>query len=282
MAARSVVPVMNASWFSERHLRAHPLNVRTLPAAIRIPSRIDGQLLVFPTGTPRLFVHEGARQALERRFTAAHPGPVVLSITDNRHAMISHSQKQNVLRVRLHHMFLGSSPRILDALVRYVVKDDRDASQEIGRFIDLNSQMLARRSRRHIPLHTSGKHHDLLRILDEVNARYFGSTMRPLISWGTRTRPASGGKRKTIRLGSYSPVDRLVRVNPALDRAWVPRYFVAFIVYHELLHHYYPATLGGNRRALHPPEFLERERQFRNYERAIAWEKTHQARLLRA
>jgi hypothetical protein len=33
---------------------------------------------------------------------------------------------------------------------------------------------------------------------------------------------------------------------------------------------------------LHPPEFLEREQEFRKYERAIEWEKRHIARLLRA
>jgi hypothetical protein len=42
-----------------------------------------------------------------------------------------------------------------------------------------------------------------------------------------------------------------------------------------------PATRGGGRRNLHPPEFLERERDFRNFERAIAWEQKHIARLLR-
>src|SRR6478672_2588681 len=39
-----------------------------MAAAIRIPDRVSTQLaLVFPTQSPRLFVHEGARQALERR-----------------------------------------------------------------------------------------------------------------------------------------------------------------------------------------------------------------------
>ena len=43
-------------------------------AAIRIPERIGLQLaLVFPQVSPRLFVHEGARQALERKLTAASP-----------------------------------------------------------------------------------------------------------------------------------------------------------------------------------------------------------------
>src|SRR4028118_2287268 len=56
------------------------------PAAIRIPERVSAQLaLVFPTTSPQLFIHEGARQALERRLKASSPGRlVILSITDNR------------------------------------------------------------------------------------------------------------------------------------------------------------------------------------------------------
>jgi hypothetical protein len=281
MGGARAVPVVSTSWFSKSQLRARPLNVRTLPAALRIPHQLAGSLLVLPGGKPRLFVHEGARQALERKFMAAHPGPVVISITDNRQAMISHSVRRGVLAVRLHHMFLGSPASVLDALVRYVVRDDRQASVAIGRFIDENSPMLARRSRRHLQLHPQGKHHDLLQILDEVNAKYFGGAVRPLITWGKRTKPAAR-KRKTIRLGSYNSVDRLIHVHPALDRAWVPRYFVAFVVYHELLHHHVPTTRGAARRALHSPEFLERERQFRNFDRAVAWEKRHLSRLLRS
>jgi hypothetical protein len=280
MAARAV-PVVSTSWFSDRQLRAHTLNVRTLPAALRIPHRVGGNLLVLPGGAPRLFVHEGARQALERRFMAAHPGPVMLSITDNRQAMISHSVRKGVLSVRLHHMFLGGPANVLDLLVRYVTRDDAQASHELGRFIDYNAPMLARRTRRHLALATQGKHHDLLAILEDINAKYFGNAVRPLITWGKKTRPKDN-KRKTIRLGSYNSVDRLIHVNPALDRAWVPQYFVAFVVYHELLHHHVPTTRGAARRALHSPEFLRREREFRNYDRANDWEKLHLARLLRA
>ena len=67
----------------------------------------------------------------------------------------------------------------------------------------------------------------------------------------------------------------------ALDKTWVPRYFVSYIIYHEMLHHVIPSTHGGNRRMLNPPVFRERERMFRDCERALAWEKAHISRLLR-
>jgi hypothetical protein len=74
----------------------------------------------------------------------------------------------------------------------------------------------------------------------------------------------------------------LIRIHPALDRRWVPRYFLEYVMFHEMLHHLMPHTRGAGRRALHPPEFREREKEFRHYERAMAWERSHLARLLRA
>ena len=255
--------------------------------AIRIPERMSSQLaLVIPQQSPRLFVHEGARQALERKLTSAFPGPVSLSITDNRHAIISHSSRGGVLRARVHHMFLDAPPSVLDALVRYMTRDDREASILVGHYIEANSARLARRARS-IPLVTKGRHHDLLTIFHDVNDRYFDSSINALVTWGVRSvarqnARARGVKRQTIKLGSYNAVDRLIRIHPALDRTWVPRYFLAFIVYHECLHHLIPASRGSGRRLLHPPELVAKEREFRNYERAITWEKKHISRLLRS
>jgi hypothetical protein len=302
MSARSCVPKLDP-WLAPRWSRAiAPLaraGVARTAAAIRVPEKLSAQLaLVFPSASPQLFVHEGARQALERRLKTGSPGrSVVLSITDNRHSIISHSLKGNVLYARIHHMFLDAPPRVLDALVRYVVRDDRDASQVLGHFIEANGAKLARRRPRAIPLHAKGEHHDLLSIFKDLNERYFDGACHALITWGRRATRTRNAPRHTIKLGSYSSLERLIRIHPVLDRAWVPRYFVAYVVYHEMLHHMIPSARGNARqrssnmatargqvarRILHPPEFLERERAFRNYDRAIEWERRHIARLLRA
>lgn len=261
--------------------------------AVRVPESADARVEgAFPTASPRLFVHEGARQALERRLMAALPGPVSLSITDNRHSIISHSWHKGMLRARIHHMFLDAPASIQHALVRYVSYGDRAASLRIGHFIEANGARLAKRSRR-IPLEAHGKHHDLLALFHELNERYFGGSVHALITWGKRSRRPKGSRsrpRATIKLGSYASNERLIRVHPALDRAWVPRYFVAYVVYHEMLHHVVPARSAGRgnrhaplaRRELHPPEFVEREKQFRHYERALRWEAQHIGRLLRS
>jgi hypothetical protein len=250
-------------------------------AAIRIPERVRAQLrLVLPSASPRLFVHEGARQALERKLRGAFPGPVILSITDNRHSIITHRVQRGILHARVHHMFLNAPAHVLDALVRYVTRGDREASAILGDYIDDNGFRLARR-KRNAPLVTHGKHHDLLTLFEDINDRYFDGAVNALITWGKR--PTSKAKRrKTIKLGSYSAVDRLIRVHPALDQKWIPRYFVAYIVYHEMLHHVIPGSRGLGRVNLHPPEFREREKQFRHFDRSMDWEKRHVGRLLRA
>jgi hypothetical protein len=43
-----------------------------------------------------------------------------------------------------------------------------------------------------------------------------------------------------------------------------------------------PAMRVAGRAVLHSAEFLRREREFAHYERAIAWERKHIERLLRA
>jgi hypothetical protein len=280
MVVRSVVPLPLLYAGRTGTARATALARPQVAAAIRIPERAEAQLrLVLPSASPRLFVHEGARQALERKLRAAFAGPMVLSITDNRHSIITHRVQRGTLHVRVHHMFLDAPAPVADALVRYVTRGDRNASATLGDYIDANGVRLARR-KRSTPLVSKGKHHDLLSLFNDVNERYFDGAVHALITWGKRPTLGSG-PRKTIKLGSYSGVDRMIRVHPGLDQHWVPRYFVAYIVYHEMLHHVIPGSRGLGRVNLHPPEFKERERQFRHFERALEWEKRHVGRLLR-
>jgi hypothetical protein len=259
-----------------------PAIPRMASAAVRIPDPRLAQLPLFYTsGGPQIFVHEGARQALERKLELTISGPVQLAVTDNRQRMITQTRERGTLRVRIHMMFLDAPERVQDALVEYVAFGDKAASQIVGAFIEENSHRIRASRAIRGPLRTRGKSHDLREIFDRVNEGYFGGNLNEvLITWGRRS-----GTRKTprtsIKLGSYSAQERLVRIHPVLDRAWVPRYFVSYVVYHELVHHVVPPIRVNGYTQLHPPEFLRRERQFRFYDRSIAWEEAHITRLLR-
>jgi hypothetical protein len=255
---------------------------RMAPAALRIPNPVHApQLaLTFPHSQPQIFVHEGARRTLERRLRSAFPGPVMLAVTDNRHSMVSYARRGGILRARLHMMFLDAPASVQEALVRYIARGDREASQIVGRYIDANGHRIRATRPVLTPLVTKGQHHDLLALFHDVNAKYFDGTVDALVSWG-RASPTRR-RRATIKLGSYSAVERLIRIHPNLDRSWVPRYFLQYILYHEMLHHVIPASRGARRSILHPPDFRRREEQFRHYERAIQWERAHIGRILRS
>ena len=240
-----------------------------------------GALPVVASG-PQILVHEGARQAIERRLEGAFGGAVRLAVTDNRRRMITHHRVKGTLRVRIHLMFLGAPEPVVDALVRFVIGNEREASQLLGRYIDASAHRI--RAAREVagPLRARGRFHDLELSLARVNQRYFGGNVGEVhITWGRRSEPREL-RRVSIKLGSYSAAQRLIRVHPALDRTWVPRYFVEYIIYHELLHHVIPAVQDCGRALFHSPEFVHHEREFRHYERSIAWERKHIGRLLSA
>lgn len=75
------------------------------------------------------------------------------------------------------------------------------------------------------------------------------------------------------RLGSFMPMQNIIKINPILDDVTIPTYFIEYIVYHEMLHAVYPPIYGGGKRYIHHKKFVEMEKQFSEYREAKAWEK---------
>ncbi|MGE0546832.1 MAG: hypothetical protein AB7O24_03855 [Kofleriaceae bacterium] len=224
-----------------------------------------------------------AQDSLERRIRAhLAKGRVTVTLTDNRYTMISVRRvpKERRFEVRLHHMFADADPVITRALARYIADNDADASRVLGEFIDANSGHVRGRSRRAPTqvIFTAGEHYDLREIYDELNAKYFENKIDASITWGARTgRPR---RRNSIKMGSYSVEDRLIRIHRSLDRAFVPRFFVAWIVFHEMLHQVHDIRVRNGRREFHSKQFLADEAQFEHYDRARLWERSHLDALL--
>lgn len=219
-----------------------------------------------------------AQDSLERRIRAhLSKGRVQITLTDNRYTMISVRRvtKEKRYEVRLHHMFADADPVITRALARYIADNDADASRVLGDFIDDNSGHVRGRARRAptTVILTAGEFHDLRAIYDDLNARYFENRIDALITWGAHTgRPR---RRNSIKMGSYSVEDRLIRIHRSLDREFVPRFFVAWIVFHEMLHQVHDIRVKNGRREFHSKEFLADEAQFEQYEEAKSWERRH-------
>jgi predicted metal-dependent hydrolase len=210
------------------------------------------------------------------------PGKTLeLHLTNNHYSMISVRRKTDGYRLRLHRMFVGAEPRVVRALARYVVHNDRRASTLLGEYIEQHQHIIRQQVRRprHIKLRSEGRHHDLSAIFARLNAERFDGQLEARITWG----PVSPRRRRrrSIKMGSFAVEDRVIRIHPALDQPHVPEYFVAWIVFHEMLHGKHEVRRKDGRRRFHTKEFLDEERTFSDYERAHAWEKANLDRLLR-
>jgi len=226
-----------------------------------------------------------AQDSLERRIRAhLSKGRVTVTLTDNRYTMISvrrvSKERERRYEVRLHAMFVDADPVITRALARYIADNDSDASRVLGDFIDQNAGHVRGRARRQPTqvIFTAGEHHDLRGIYDELNARYFGNKIDAAITWGQRCgRPR---RRNSIKMGSYSVEDRLIRIHRSLDRAFVPKFFVSWIVFHEMLHQVHDIRVKNGRREFHSKEFMADEAMFEHYDQAKSWERRHLDALL--
>lgn len=126
-----------------------------------------------------------------------------------------------------------------------------------------------------------GRVYDLAAIRDEVNLRYFGGRLDVAIGWSRVGRPRRRRRRVTLKLGSWWPHLRAVRIHPVLDHETVPRVVVASVVHHELLHADLGTEVRAGRRRLHTAEFRRREREFEGHEEAGRWVRDNLLRLAR-
>jgi hypothetical protein len=194
--------------------------------------------------------------------------PVTVVLTANSTSMLSARMHDGVLRIRLHQIFLHADSIVLNEIASYL-KNKRGAMPHFRCFIRDNKDQLSRKPPKKIVVKTAGKFHDLSGLYDEINKEYFGGMVNAVITWGSRS-PRCAVRKRT--LGSYSERSHRIRINPVLDKKAVPRYYVAFIVYHEMLHAAMGISLKGKRRSIHSREFREREKLYKQYGEARAWE----------
>lgn len=202
---------------------------------------------------------------------------VSLTITNNRSRVVSfliHPDK-NAVTVRLHHMFLQNDPDITRALAQWIKHPrSRKNGRIVDRFIQENRHQIRAPRPRELTLVTQGRFFDLAELFDEVNRDHFNGAVSAKITWGLMPHP-SRRRRRSIRFGSHSGEDDIIRVHPLLDQDFVPRYFVRYIVFHEMLHAYLSAQDAdgsGVRRRVHTGAFKRVEQAYPDYARAVAWQ----------
>ena len=83
-----------------------------------------------------------------------------------------------------------------------------------------------------------------------------------------------------MKTGVYVQDARIIRIHPTLDRPEVPEFYVAAVVFHEMLHQAVPVVEVGGRRVVHGKEFRRRERVYPDHARAKEWEDRNLSLLL--
>lgn len=193
-------------------------------------------------------------------------------LTDNTSSLLSFHPGDDgqAARLRIHRMFLHACPDTMDALAIWLTRR-RSAryAAKIDTFIRDHLHLVRDDSGRRIRMRTLGRYYDLKELFCEVNRIHFEDSVSARIMWG---RMPAAKRRRSIRLGSYTLEDRLIRIHPLLDQAFVPRYFVRYIVFHEMLHDFLgiEETPSG-RRIAHSAEFRLMERSYPDYMRSIEW-----------
>jgi hypothetical protein len=196
---------------------------------------------------------------------------VDLVLTNNRATIISFSKSKEGVSLRVQRIFAEAPHDVILEIAEYVKKPSIKTPliYEFFRRNQWRIRKLPRNSRRIEPV---GRVYNLQKIFEKLNREYFSNEINAMVTWGACYRKKSVRMRT---LGSYNEETKMIRIHPMLDSLQVPRFFVEFVLYHEMLH----ASLGIRRRTngrmgIHTKEFKVMERKYRHYDDAVAWEKS--------
>ena len=203
-----------------------------------------------------------------RRFLDSRTdGPLHLTITRNRIRYLSFSSGDRGVWLRLNVEFLDAGDEVLGGVARWIAHPRIRCPAEVRQYIDACGPSPDRPMRRAV-LRPSGRCHDLTELHQSVNKAHFGGAVSAPITWGRRTRRRKVSSRQ---LASYSRHRRVITVHPALDRREVPRRFLEYLVYHEMLH----ARQPEDKRRPHDRAFREALRRHPDHVWAAAWQKAN-------
>lgn len=197
------------------------------------------------------------------KLTEAAGRPVRLRITRNRVSMawVDFRTAPSV-RVSLDEAFLAAPDAVMQALYRYLRSGRSKHWRVVAEFaqripIDGRGPRSPTASRGR----QRGRAHELRAICADINREFFGGRVTCNVRWG-RDAGSRRKRRRSIRFGSWDEASRTIRVHPLLDGERVPREFVRYIVFHEMLHAVVPAEHRGGRCYHHTAQYRALERQF--------------------
>jgi hypothetical protein len=201
-----------------------------------------------------------------------------LKINDNRSTMLSVRWEPDCTKVSLHRMFLRAPQNVMEALACYIRQEHKIIHPTIKAFIEKGLKKLdySHELKKH-QLYIQGNVYNLKEIYNQINKEYFQGKLDLAITWFGNPNQRN---RTRVTFGLYYDPLKLIKINRLLDSPSCPEYLVSYVVYHEMLHNVCPSYVDerGIHR-VHSKEFKEQEVQFRYYDLAQKWIKTHQDKL---
>jgi hypothetical protein len=198
---------------------------------------------------------------------------ISMRVHNNRSRYLAILKKWFRYEIHLHEIFLSAEEEVICALAHYI-KTKKKEYYFIVRKYALENLLKKDYTERVIDknLRIQGQVFNLQELLKEIFSTYFPDQMNFIkITW--RNEPTRCVKRSLV-LGSYSKQLQLIRINSLLDCKDCSKTLVSYIIYHEVLHAFYPVQIGETgQRKVHTQEFKKMEKRFIGYEQAKIDEK---------
>jgi hypothetical protein len=204
-----------------------------------------------------------------------------------RRQVIVASPERAGLRVRMNQAF-GRAPETVRIAVADWLRVGRDARTACRALDEWIASIVGTLGPPRLPrILERGVHHDLGEMLLGLFAHEFRALAperRPSgVTWGRRGPRGLRRALRSLQLGSFDPETALIRIHPVLDQPAVPRWFVRYVLFHELLHAELHQACDAARRAQHHGrEFRRREAAYADTSRALEWQTRNLSVLLRS
>lgn len=214
--------------------------------------------------------------SLQERLESTSGLKLKLKINDNRSTMLSVKWEPGGAKVSLHRIFLGAPANVMEDLACYLGKRVKTTPPTIRAFIDKNLRQIDYSGQiDRTKLYSRGNVYDLQQIYDELNREYFNGALQLNITWFGKSTLRC---RSRVTFGLYLETLRLIKINRLLDNPTYPDYIVAYIVYHEMVHHVSPPYYNEKGQyIIHTKQFKELESRYKYFDLAQDWIKRNRA-----
>lgn len=175
------------------------------------------------------------------------------------------------IRIKVNQHFKNAPDKILEHLAVillarvYKVKVGKEIRNPYNEYVEsIRATLPVKKFNRLDSYSGKGRVFDLTSIFSQLNHVYFSNDLPlPVLGWSK--------KKSFWRLGFYDKERNLLVISRVFDQAGVPEKVVRYLVYHEMLHIYFPPQRKNGRRIIHSRKFCETESQYPEYDEIQAW-----------